>query len=514
MSRRILVVGAVAAVAVAAVGVAWLVSADGNDAQADDITPLATAVVEQRDVVTYDETTATLEYTDSVTVVSPVAGTVTSIVAAGDPIVAGSVVATIDGNPVVAMIGDVPGWRDLSTSSSDGIDIRQLETNLVALGFDPDGEIAIDQEFDSATADAVDLWKATLGLDEDAEVALGLVTFVPGELQVDAASTDVGGAASAGSALLEARMTQRILPIVARAGDTVTSITTPGEAVSTGTPLYRNWGLPVAAIEGDPSAIPVLDRELYVGVSAGADVRLLEQMLAANGFGADGAMVVDDTFDEASATAVLAWWQSIDPAITVEPIDLIVPVGSLVVVPGGLQLGAASVSDATLLEADATVLTLTSPARVVSTTAPIGDDTFALGAPIDVEFPDGTVSTGTVVEVGTVASSPTGTPGETPTVDISIRVDDIPASVDSFVSIPVTLRVVDTQIDDAFVVPTSALVALAEGGYALEIVTAPATAGTPAMTTLIAIEPTLYTDGFVVVTGDEVAAGLDVVVPS
>ena len=81
-------------------------------------------------------------------------------------------------------------------------------------------------------------------------------------------------------------------------------------------------------------------------------------------------------------------------------------------------------------------------------------------------------------------------------------------------SIPVTLRVVDESVPDAFVVPTTALVALAEGGYALEVVTSPATATTVAVTRLIAVEPGLFTDGFVVVTGHEVAEGLEVVVPS
>ena len=106
------------------------------------------------------------------------------------------------------MIGDVPGWRDLSTASSDGIDIRQLETNLVTLGYDPTGDIVIDEEYDAATKAAVNLWKTALGLDDDGAVEQGLVTFVPGELQVDSASTDVGGATSAGGALLEARMTE------------------------------------------------------------------------------------------------------------------------------------------------------------------------------------------------------------------------------------------------------------------------------------------------------------------
>ena len=129
---------------------------------------------------------------------------------------------------------------------------------------------------------------------------------------------------------------------------------------------------------------------------------------------------------------------------------------------------------------------LTAPSRQVTTTAPIGDDTFALGATIDVEFPDGTVQTGTVVNVGNVAANTTGTPGDTPTVTITIGVDNIPASVDSFVEIPVTLRVVSANVPDAIVVPVSALVALKEGGYAVQEVTGSNPDGTN-QTTLVGV---------------------------
>jgi peptidoglycan hydrolase-like protein with peptidoglycan-binding domain len=514
VKRTPVAVGVATVIVLAAGATAWFVSGRASGSPVAAAKSLSTAAVEQKNVVTYTETTATLGYTDSVTVSSPIAGTVTSIASEGDKVAAGSVVATVDGTPVVAMIGDVPGWRDLSTSSSAGIDIRQLETNLVTLGFDPGGKIVIDEKYDSATKAAVNAWKASLGLKQDGLVAQGLVAFVPGELQVDSASVQVGGETTAGGALLGARMTRRIVPAIGRAGATVSSITAPGTAVTTGTVLFRAGGLPVAAIVGDASAVPMLGRDLSVGVAPGSDVKLLEQMLAAGGFNDGGALVVDDTFDAATAAAVLAWWQSIDPAISVDPAKLVVPAGSFLVVPAGLEVGDATVSDGAALAADATVVNLTSPARVVTTTAPIGDATFALGSPVDVQFPDGSISTGKVIEVGTVATAPSGAPGQTPTIGISIRVDQIPASVDSFVSIPVTLRVVDQKADNAFVVPTSALVALAEGGYALEVVTTPATATSQAQTKLIPVKPTLYSDGSVVVTGDQVTAGAKVVVPS
>lgn len=474
---------------------------------------LATTTIQQQDVVTYDETTATLGFTGSATVSSPVTGTVTTIVSDGDIVDAGTVVATIDGAPVVALIGDVPAYRDLSTSSSNGVDVRQLEQNLVALGFDPDHDIVIDEDFDSHTAAAVTRWEDSLGLDGDGKVPQSEMVFIGGQVLVDSVDVNVGGAASAGSSLVSGRQSERRF-LVSVPGGTVSKFAAAGTDVVTGTVLMADNGLPVVAIEGDQSAEPALQRDLSVGVDDGADVKLLERMLVAGGFDPEATMTVDDHFDDATAAAVLRWWQSYDANIAVADTNsLIVPAGSFVVVPSGLQIGTAFAADGAALAGPAVVLTLTSPARVVSTTAPINDDTFALGATIDVEFPDGTIQPGTVVKVGNVAANTGGNPGDTPTVSIDIHVDGIPASVDSFVSIPVTLRVVDQSVPGAFVVPVSALVALAEGGYAVEVVDGTDASGKE-ITHLIAVEPGLFSDGFVVITGSDVAAGLNVVVPS
>jgi hypothetical protein len=79
--------------------------------------------------------------------------------------------------------------------------------------------------------------------------------------------------------------------------------------------------------------------------------------------------------------------------------------------------------------------------------------------------------------------------------------------------VPVTLRTVSESTPGAFVVPTTALVALAEGGYALQVVDGTTADGAPA-THLIAVDVGQFTDGVVAVSGPEVAAGLEVVVPS
>jgi peptidoglycan hydrolase-like protein with peptidoglycan-binding domain len=511
LASAVLVVGAGA-------GVWFATRHDSDTATAGMQAQTTTAEITQRDLVIYDETTATLGFTTSVTVSSPVAGTVTSVIAAGDHIDPGTVVATIDGAPVVALIGDVPSYRDLSTSSSDGIDIRQLETNLVMLGFDPDGEIAIDEEYDSATKAAVTRWEDSLGLDGDGEITQGEIVFIPGHLLVDTVSVSVGAAVGSGGALLVGRETERSFLVAATGADggAITSVAAVGTPVVTGTVLFWQNGHPVVAIEGDASTTPALTRDLSTDADNGVDVKLLEAMLVAGGFDPESAVVVDDEFDDATAAAVQRWWESL--GIAADAADITVPAGSFVVVPGGLFASTALVADGTVPTGDAVVLSLTTAAREVTTSAPIGDETFALGAAIDVEFPDRTVSTGTVVDVGTVAVSADNVPGSTPTVTITLHVADIPSTVDDFVQIPVTLRVISEEVKDAFVVPVSALVALAEGGYGVEIATGDGTSSTTGETatptSLIAVEPGLFADGFVSITGDQVKAGLHVVVPS
>jgi hypothetical protein len=471
---------------------------------------LTTAKVQQLDLATYDDTTATLGFTTSVTVSSPVAGTVTSLVTGGDTVDAGSVVATIDGAPVVAMVGDIPTYRDLSTSSTDGPDVRELELNLVQLGFDTDHAIVVDNEFDAGTKAAVTAFEDSIGLTGDGKITRGELVFMPGRLLVDTVSASVGGSVSAGSALIVGRQAERKYLVAGISGATIDHFAAPETGVGTGTVLFWSNGFPVTAIEGDAAAVPALTRELAVGVNDGADVKLYEQMLKLAGFDAEGTLTVDDHFDDGTATATVAWLGSL--GIAADATAVTVPRGAFTVVPAGLRVGSPTVSEGATLEGDAVVLSLTAPARQVTTTAPIGDDTFELGGTIDVEFPDGTVEPGTVVEVGNVATNTSNEPGATPSVSIVIGVESIPSSVDGFVEIPVTLRVVTAQVPDAIVVPVSALVALKEGGYGVQVVSGKNADGTD-QTRLVGVTPGLFTNGFVQVEG-ELTAGADVVVPS
>ena len=76
--------------------------------------------------------------------------------------------------------------------------MRQLERNLVALGYDPDGEIEVDEEFDWATAAAVRRWEEDRGVTGDGVVELGEIVFLPAPRRIGTHEAALGSACNPG----------------------------------------------------------------------------------------------------------------------------------------------------------------------------------------------------------------------------------------------------------------------------------------------------------------------------
>jgi multidrug efflux pump subunit AcrA (membrane-fusion protein) len=79
-------------------------------------------------------------------------------------------------------------------------------------------------------------------------------------------------------------------------------------------------------------------------------------------------------------------------------------------------------------------------------------------------------------------------------------VDD-PSALPGLDAAPVTVHVVTERREDVLAVPVNALVALLEGGYAVEVLDADGTRR------YVAVDTGLFDDGLVEVTGDGLAAG-------
>jgi uncharacterized membrane protein YgcG len=81
-------------------------------------------------------------------------------VAAGDTITNGKQLAEIDGQPLFALTGTVPAWRDL-TPGETGPDVTELQQALALLGYYDDGDTA--GYYGAATEYAVTLYYEHLG---------------------------------------------------------------------------------------------------------------------------------------------------------------------------------------------------------------------------------------------------------------------------------------------------------------------------------------------------------------
>jgi hypothetical protein len=72
--------------------------------------------------------------------------------------------------------------------------VLELKRDLVALGYDPEQQITIDEHFDAATAAGVKRWEAAHGLAEDGKVQLGRIVFLPGAQRAATVTASLGQA--------------------------------------------------------------------------------------------------------------------------------------------------------------------------------------------------------------------------------------------------------------------------------------------------------------------------------
>ena len=105
----------------------------------------------------------TLGYTASPPVVNQLGGTYTNVLAAGTVVQPGQALFTVDDKPVVLLSGGVPAWRPFAPGMTDGPDVQELETALIALGNAHDLFTAAGPHYGPAAVAAVERWQTALG---------------------------------------------------------------------------------------------------------------------------------------------------------------------------------------------------------------------------------------------------------------------------------------------------------------------------------------------------------------
>ena len=279
----------------------------------------------------------------------------------------------------------------------------------------------------------------------------------------------------------------------------------PDEAatVSRGQTLYRVDNKPVTLLYG---TLP-LYRTLADGVDDGPDVKQLEQNLDALGYG-EG-LTVDDHFTSATTDAVKAWQADRGLEETGR-----VDATQVVFVGHAVRVGEHKASVGDQVKPGTPVAAMAATTRVATVDLAADSASIAqVGDKADIELPSGRTVKGTITEVGKVATTPSPTSGgsggssDEATIPVTIRVDQ-PRQTGDLDQAPVKVDFVKERKRNVLAVPVTALVALAEGGYAVEV-----SDPTTNTTHLVKVTTGLFAGGQVEVTGAGLRQGQRVVVP-
>jgi predicted small secreted protein len=290
--------------------------------------------------------------------------------------------------------------------------------------------------------------------------------------------------------------------LVSERSGVVTAVAAAKGVVDPGGELFRIDFEPTVLLTGDVPAYRALD----TSSADGPDIRQLEQGLVDAGHGSG--VTVDDGFTSATAAAVARWEKALGRAVPDGRVEL----GDVIFLPQPVRVASVEAEKGTRVAAAATVLTATPTTRVVEMDLQASRaDELEPGTKVKLTMPDDSETGGTVASIGAETDESEDSPaqpGGEPAVPVVITLDD-PAAGADFDSGSVEVAIERSREEGVIVAPVTALVALAEGGYALQLVDDSSRTGYR----LVAVEVGTHTNQLVVVSGEGVEAGAEVVVP-
>jgi hypothetical protein len=286
--------------------------------------------------------------------------------------------------------------------------------------------------------------------------------------------------------------------VINGASGTMTRLPAAGDVVTQGQPLYHVDGAPVVLLYG---ATP-LYRSLQAGVANGPDVAELNWDLIALGYLSSSNLSSLDNFNWATTSAL----EQLQAALGVTQTGVL-SASQAVFLPGAVRVASVSATLGSTAAPKSPIMTATSTSRVVTVNLDAAQQGLVkVGDQVQISLPNNRTTPGTVSTVGSVATAPSSGPA---TVPVTIVPTDA-AATGTLDQAPVQVAITTATVNNTLVVPVSSLLALASGGFGVEVV------DPSNHRRLVGVTLGLFddADGLVAVTGDGLSPGMCVVVPA
>ena len=467
---------------------------------------LVTVPIFKGDLEKKEEYNGTIRQVDKSSIKSSLTGVITYLPEEGSTINFGQVLYSVDGKPVVLLEGKIPYYRTLDVTSDNGLDIKQLEGSLIDMGYSSSDFVA-DKIFDIVTSNMLNTLYMEYGIEAKSEItpteqiaintkrdelevieeniAKGLITLV----QVDQKKKTWEDAEE--DAIKESTAWQAAETEIERLQEEIKEL--PFQALSEDTRTARKENFEFDIQEQERIQAKEVGKESGIDADEALIIEnaktAYENALESYNEGAKQEANLEKAQEELENLELLAQSETFSPTNALS-LKSSINVGSHVVKVGDAIVAASS------LYASSGI------AREVTFNLPAGDQGMVfVGDSVIVKLPTDEEIKAVVRFVDSVV---TEIGNGSKVIEVILDVVDAD-NTETYDEAPVDILITSEVSKGVLYVPVNALVALAEGGYAVEVLSGEESA-------YIKVEIGVFTDGYVEIIGS-IQEGQEVIVP-
>jgi len=485
---------------------------------------LTTIKISKGDLAKKEEYNGTLSQVDKAVLNSSITGVITYLPEEGTVINYGQVLYAVDNKPVILLEGSTPFYRTLDLTSDEGPDIKQVEEALISLGYAEEGFIA-DEKFDETTSSMLNRLYIDYKIETKSEITPSEQVAINAkkdsieviEDTISSGGTTIAQVNDKKKKLDDAKESATEESAAWKAADT--SIKASEESIT----LLRDETNPETK---EKKAAGTLDGEiedLEQSIEKQKRIKALEEGKESE-IDATEALAVE-TAQKAYDDALEAYNEGIDQEAELakakeELEDLELTAKSETFSPTNAYASSTPLIVGSYINKVGGAVTINGQMYNISSTGievlfwlPAADqDTVALGENVEIELPTDERTDTTIKFIDQVVT-------ETQTGNfIQVKLDVTnPEEIDIYDQAPVKVFVTTEVSQDVLYVPVNALIALAEGGYAVEIYNGDSetevfSGESGVDSTYVGVEIGVFTDGYVEIVGN-ISEGQLVIVP-